>query len=546
MNNNPPPVTVSSRNRKNGGSWKAAIFIIVVEVGERVAFYGVSLNLITYLTKVLAQPVAVAAKNVNLWMGVSALFPLLGGFIADSYLGRFKTILLSSLIYLIGLIMLTAAAHEGRGGEVMFFTALYLLSVGEGGHKPCIQTFAADQFDNETAEEKKTMSSFFNWWYLGIVVAAMFATLLVIYVQDNVGWTVGFGMLMGVVAAALVIFLVGLPFYRREVPVGSPFTSIAQVFVAALRKRGLSDQTCSCSSPGVSEEGPTLARTNQFRFLDKAAAADRADVAAKAVNRWRLCTINQVEETKQILRLLPIWFSGSIFFISIAQLSTFFTKQASTMVRSIGPHFQIPPASIHVTTGFVILLAIPAYDRLFVPLARRITSLPTGITVLQRIGIGIFFSIITMVLAALVEQKRVSLAKEYHLLDSPKATVPMSVWWLLPPFMVSGLADVFSYVGFQELFYDQMPENMRSIGAAGFISMQGIGNLASTAVISLVQLASSKAGEEWLVDNLNRAHLDLFYWVLAAIGVLNLGYFMWVSSGFHYKKFQHEDVASPC
>jgi peptide/histidine transporter 3/4 len=72
-----------------------------VEVAERFAFYGVSGNLISYLTKELHQPTVVAAKNVNTWVGVSTLFPLLGAFIADSYLGRFRTILISSLIFLL-------------------------------------------------------------------------------------------------------------------------------------------------------------------------------------------------------------------------------------------------------------------------------------------------------------------------------------------------------------------------------------------------------------------------------------------------------------
>lgn len=73
--------------------------VAVVEMAERFAFYGLAGNLITYLTNNLGQPVATAAKNVNTWVGVSAIFPLLGAFVADSYLGRFKTIIASSLIY---------------------------------------------------------------------------------------------------------------------------------------------------------------------------------------------------------------------------------------------------------------------------------------------------------------------------------------------------------------------------------------------------------------------------------------------------------------
>lgn len=73
----------------------------VVEMAERFAFYGLSGNLITYLTDNLGEPVATAAKIINTWVGVSYVFPLIGGFIADSCLGRFKTIIVSSVIYLL-------------------------------------------------------------------------------------------------------------------------------------------------------------------------------------------------------------------------------------------------------------------------------------------------------------------------------------------------------------------------------------------------------------------------------------------------------------
>lgn len=67
--------------------------------------------------------------------------------------------------------------------EALFFVAIYVLAVGEGGHKPCVQTFAADQFDEALPNEKKAKSSFFNWWYLGIVFGSTAAIFVVIYIQ---------------------------------------------------------------------------------------------------------------------------------------------------------------------------------------------------------------------------------------------------------------------------------------------------------------------------------------------------------------------------
>ncbi|KAA8519108.1 hypothetical protein F0562_013364 [Nyssa sinensis] len=509
------------------GGRKSAIFIIFVEVGERFAYYGVSGNLITYLTNVLGQPTAMAAKNVNIWQGVSAIFPLLGAFFADSYLGRFKTILISSIIYLMGLVLLTMSVSaiplQHRGAA--FFVALYVLTVGEGGHKPCVQTFAADQFEEELPEEKAAKSSFFNWWYLGIVSGATMAILVVIYVQDYVGWDVGFGMLAVAVAVALALFLIGSTTYKRQAPIGSPFTRVSQVLVAAARKR----------------RQVSVSQRFMFRFLDNAMIIDEIDASSKTRNPWRLCSVNQVEEVKLLLRLLPIWLCCLMFTLVNAQLSTYFTKQGSTMIRSIGSNFHIPAASFQVFTGLTILTAVAIYDQLLVPIAKNITGHPSGITMLQRMGTGIFFSILTMVVAALVEAKRVSIARHHGLIDAPKSTVPLIVWWLLPQYILCGLSDVFTIVGMQELFYDQMPDEMRSMGAAAYISTVGVGSFMSSAVISVVQAISSRCGNEWLGDNLNRAHLDYFYWVLAGLSALNLCIYLLVAKGFVYKKIEWDD-----
>uniref|UniRef100_A0A7N2LJL5 Uncharacterized protein n=1 Tax=Quercus lobata TaxID=97700 RepID=A0A7N2LJL5_QUELO len=85
--------------KQSKGGWNAAIFIIFVEVVERFTFCGLASNLIVYLTDELHEPTSTAAKNVNTWIGVSCVFPIVGAFIADSYLGRFSTILVAAIIY---------------------------------------------------------------------------------------------------------------------------------------------------------------------------------------------------------------------------------------------------------------------------------------------------------------------------------------------------------------------------------------------------------------------------------------------------------------
>lgn len=118
----------------------------------------------------------------------------------------------------------------------VFFGALYILAIGNGGTKPNIPTIAADQFDVHDPKEKSQKLSFFNWWLFSVFLGTFFANTIVVYIQDNVGWAVGYGLPTVGLAVSLVIFLSGTPFYRHKKAVGSPITKMARVIVAAFKK----------------------------------------------------------------------------------------------------------------------------------------------------------------------------------------------------------------------------------------------------------------------------------------------------------------------
>lgn len=118
----------------------------------------------------------------------------------------------------------------------VFFGALYTLAIGTGGTKPNISTIGADQFDEHDPKEKGHKLSFFNWWMFSIFFGTLFANTVLVYIQDNVGWTLGYGLPAAGLAISILIFLAGTPFYRHKKPSGSPFTRMARVIIATLRK----------------------------------------------------------------------------------------------------------------------------------------------------------------------------------------------------------------------------------------------------------------------------------------------------------------------
>ncbi|OMO78820.1 Proton-dependent oligopeptide transporter family [Corchorus olitorius] len=117
--------------------------------------------------------------------------------------------------------------------------------------------------------------------------------------------------------------------------------------------------------------------------------------------------------------------------------------------------FEVPAASLQ---SF-----IPIYDRVFVPIARTFTKEPAGIAMLQRIGTGILLSAVCMLVAALIETRRLEIAEKNGLVDQPNAIIPMSMWWLVPQYVLLGAADVFTRVGLQEFFYDQISSELKSV-----------------------------------------------------------------------------------
>ncbi|KAK4490046.1 hypothetical protein RD792_000700 [Penstemon davidsonii] len=537
--------------RSKSGCWKSSAFIIGVGVAERFAYYGISSNLVSYFTGSLGQSTAAAASMLNAWYGTASLLPILGAFVADAFSGRYRTIIVACVLYVSGLVFLSLSASLNSFNSeckvsanntttcsppeiqiILIFFSLYLVALAQGGHTPCVQAFGADQFDEEDKNECKAKSSFFNWWYCFSSGGVLVPLLVLTYIQENLGWELGFGIPAVVMFLTLIVFLVGTPTYRFRVNSDgqNPFVRINRVFVKAARNW----RTAPVALSNDEEACGSLAQEKtQFEFLDKALVSDDG-----SIEDGKFCSIRDVEDAKSILRLAPIWFTALGYSIVYAQPSTLFTKQAGTLDRHITSTFQIPAASLqqcYITVSLII--CIPIYDRVFVPIARSITKKSSGISMLQRIGIGLLLSLLSIVFAAIIERKRLATAVEYGLVDLPKAMIPMSAWWLAPQYVLSGVADVFTMIGLQEFFYDQIPCDLKSIGLAMYLSILGVGSLLSSFLVSFIENLTKVHGQEgWFADNLNRAHLDYFYWLLAGLSTVGFAAYVYFARSYVYRR----------
>ncbi|KAJ6778196.1 OLIGOPEPTIDE TRANSPORTER-RELATED [Salix koriyanagi] len=432
------------------------------------------------------------------------------------------------------------SCHPTTGQTAACFVALYMIALGTGGIKPCVSSFGADQFDETDETERKRKSSFFNWFYLSINIGALVASSVLVWIQMNVGWGWGFGVPAVAMAVAVVFFFLGSKLYRLQKPGGSPITRIVQVIVASIRKSNVqvpADKSLLYET--VEEESQIqgsrkLEYTNKFKFFDKAAVKIQDDNIKGLTSPWRLCTVTQVEELKSIVRLLPVWASGIVFSTVYSQMSTMFVLQGNTMDQHMGPHFQIPSASLSLFDTLSVIFWAPVYDRIIVPYARKFTGHERGFTQLQRMGIGLFISIVSMITAGILEVVRLNFVRKNNYYDLKY--IPMSIFWQVPQYFLIGCAEVFTFIGQLEFFYDQAPDAMRSLCSALSLTTVALGNYLSTMLVTIVTKTTTRGGKlGWIPDNMNRGHLDYFYWLLAILSFLNFIVYLWISKWFTYK-----------
>lgn len=519
-------------------------FIIVNESLEKVASYGLLPNMIMYLMTDYKMSLARGTNLLFFWSAATNFMPIVGAFVADSFLGRFLTIGFGSISSFLGVVVLwlttmipqskpppcnpasPGSCKSPTGPQYSILVlAFTLMSIGAGGVRPCSQAFGADQVDRrDNPKNERVLETFFNWYYACSCFSVVIALTVIVYIQDHAGWKIGFGVPAALMLLSILIFFVASPLYIKITARKSLITSFARVIVASFKNRNVCLPSLNSNAQYYhKKDSAVIAPSNKLRFLNRACLIRDSEkdicLDGSAKDPWRLTTVEEVEELKSLIRVLPIWSSGLVLSINTSQ-NTFQLVQANSMDRHLTSKFEVPAGSFGMFLIIVIVLWIPIYDRIIIPLASKIKGKPVRISVKVRMGIGLFFTFMAMMVSAIVESTR----KNRVIHGNPKM---MSAFWLIPQYGLNGLAEAFNGIGQTEFYYSEFPKSMSSIATALYGLGMAVASLLASAILSMVDDITKKGGKtSWVATDINKGHLEYYYWLLAVMSFVSLLYYI--------------------
>ncbi|KAI3846264.1 hypothetical protein MKW92_026197 [Papaver armeniacum] len=557
------------------GLGKSCIMIIVVAGIERFTFKGIQSNLVTYLTEVVKMSTTAAVRIVNVWFGVSYTLPVIGAFLADSFSDRYSTLTISSLIYVSGLVALSStafvwdttskyrisrarqgASSSSLASSFLLYISLLLLALGQGGYNPCLQAFGADQLHltqddddqnqlpsstntadgsdeyEEVNSNETKRSSFFRWYYFSICSGTLLGVTALSYLQEILGWGIGYAIPTIIMAFSVAPFLCGTRFYTIvKTPKSSPGenTIMIKKLVKSIKGTALKLMNRSKTLPSNS---PFVELRSQQH--PQGCSQDLDNQPTNITNQLSpdVLVEEPKEEKKSLVKLIPIWALLLVFSITLQQPATFFTKQGLEMKRKFGSHFIVPSASLQGAKSITIILLVPVFDKVVTPIFRITTRSKKGISVMQRMGVGLFITVVAMVVSAIVEKQRLNISRRQPNVSSAQ----LNIFWLVPQYILMGMSEVFTVVGMHEFFYSEVPSKFKTLGMALPQVVFGVGSFLSAIMISILDKATSdRHGQHgWFADDAKGGQLDKYYWLLAFLSAVSL-----VCFAIYSRKFYH-------
>uniref|UniRef100_A0A8C9XW45 Solute carrier family 15 member 1 n=1 Tax=Sander lucioperca TaxID=283035 RepID=A0A8C9XW45_SANLU len=362
-------------------------FIIVNEFCERFSYYGMRAVLVLYFKYFFHWDDDMATSTYHIFVALCYLTPILGAIVADSWLGKFKTIIYLSIVYAIGQVALAVSAvhditDKDRNGIpdsmtfhiVLSMVGLFLIALGTGGIKPCVAAFGGDQFGDHQERQRRT---FFSVFYLCINGGSLLSTIITpilraqecgIYSKQKC-YSLAFGVPAALMVVALVVFIIGSGMYYKAEPQGNIMLDV-----------------CKCIG---------FAIKNRFKHRSKQ-FPKRQHWMDWSEEKYDKLLIAQI---KMVLKVLFLYIPLPMFWTLFDQKGSRWTLQATNMDGNFGL-LVIQPDQMQTVNPILILTLVPIMESVIYPLIKKCGL---NFTPLRRMTVGMIMAAIAFVCAALVQ-----------------------------------------------------------------------------------------------------------------------------------------------
>lgn len=528
---------LARRPRGPRRGWQAAAAaVLLVEMLERAAFFGVAGNLVLYLNSEFYWAGEQASRAALVFLGASYVLAPVGGWLADVYLGRHRAITLSLFLYLTATGLLAATTFpDGRSsfcGEMpalplgpscpspgcqhtsptpycapTLYAVLLLLALAASSVRSNLTSFGADQVMDLGRHASRR---FFNWFYWSINVGAVLSLLVVAFIQQNINFRWGDGIIVGCAGLAFFIFLFATPSFITKPPTGSQVSSMLKLAL---------QNCCPRLWHRRSARDPPDAQLLPDQRSHQPGPSPQEDVA----NFQVLVKILPVMVT-----LVPYWM------VYFQMQSTYVLQGLHLQIPNIFPDcpgnssvalnaqcgsYKIPEAWLLLANVVVLLILVPVKDHLLDPLLLRCKLLPST---LQKMALGMFFGFMSVIVAGVLEMERLEYIGHNQTVSQKIGqnkyyAAPLSIWWQTPQYLLIGISEIFASIPGLEFAYSEAPRSMQGAMMGIFFCLSGVGSLLGSGLVALLSLPGG-----WLhcpedFGNINKCRLDLYFFLLAGI-----------------------------
>jgi POT family proton-dependent oligopeptide transporter len=401
-------------------------YIIGQEACERFSFYGMRNILTVFLIDYLLRNAhpdpalrqAMAKSHFHLFMSGVYFFPLLGGYLADRFFGKYSVIFWLSQLYVLGHACLAIFEESVYG----FYTGLFLIALGSGGIKPCVSAMVGDQF---TSENKHLVKKVFAIFYWSINFGSFFASLFIPLALKHYGPSVAFGIPGVLMFIATLIYWAGRKHYVIVPPTGKNPHSFLKVVASALRNP---KQSGGDWLSGARKEHPEEA-------LD----------GVRAVLRINLL----------LMPTIPF------FWMLFDQKASTWVVQARDMNPQVGS-FTFQPSQMQFINPLLVMLLIPLLTAVVYPALQR---LGWEFTPLRRMPMGLIFGALSFVIAG------------YYQVVMNGGT-QLNIAWQILPYIVLTIGEILVSTTGLEFAYTQAPRQMKSVVQSLWLLNSTLANVA--------------------------------------------------------------------